>query len=189
IMKIRLKYNSPVILTFALLCLGVLIFSELTGYRYVSEWFVTHRGPLDSVRTYLTMFTYVLGHASIEHFASNMMLLLLVGPVVEEKYGSKNTLIIILFTAVLTAFANMAVTTNGLIGCSGVVFAFIILCSMTSFKRGEIPITMILVVTLYLGQEILAGVLSSDNISQMAHIVGGIAGAAFGFFLEGGRRR
>ena len=117
------------------------------------------------------------------------MLLLLVGPVVEEKYGSKNTLIIILITAVLTAFANMAVTTNGLIGCSGVVFAFIILCSMTSFKRGEIPITMILVVTLYLGQEILAGVLSSDNISQMAHIVGGIAGAAFGFFLEGGRRR
>ena len=34
-MKIRLKYNSPVILTFALLCLGVLIFSELTGYRYI----------------------------------------------------------------------------------------------------------------------------------------------------------
>ena len=27
------------------------------------------------MRTYLTMFTYVLGHASIEHFASNMMLL------------------------------------------------------------------------------------------------------------------
>uniref|UniRef100_UPI00272C035E rhomboid family intramembrane serine protease n=1 Tax=uncultured Faecalibaculum sp. TaxID=1729681 RepID=UPI00272C035E len=183
------RIHPPVILTFALLCLAVLVFSEFTGYRYVSDWFVTHRGPLDSVRTYLTMFTYVLGHASIEHFAGNMMLLLLVGPVVEEKYGSKNTLIIILVTAFLTAAANMAVTANGLIGCSGVVFAFIILCSMTSFKRGEIPVTMILVVVLYLGQEILAGVLTADNVSQMAHILGGIAGAAFGFFLEGGRRR
>lgn len=188
-MKIRLKYNAPVILTFALLCTAVLVFSEMTGYTYIADWFVTHRGPLDSVRTYLTMFTYILGHASVEHFMSNMMLLLLVGPVVEEKYGSKNTLIIMLFTAFLTAAANMAVTTNGLIGCSGVVFAFIILCSMTSFKRGEIPLTMILVVTLYLGQEILAGVISSDNISQMAHILGGIAGAAFGYFLEGGKRR
>lgn len=120
---------------------------------------------------------------------SNMMLLLLVGPVVEEKYGAKNTLIIIVFTAVLTAWANMAVTNNGLIGCSGVVFAFIILCSMTSFKRGEVPLTMILVVALYLGQEIVAGVISSDNISQMAHVIGGIAGAAFGFFLENGKRR
>ena len=188
-MKFRLKYNAPVILTFALLCSAVFLLSLVYGPSFLSDWFVTHRGPLSSIHTWLTMFTYVLGHASLEHFMSNMMLLLLVGPVVEEKYGAKNTLIIIVFTAVLTAWANMAVTNNGLIGCSGVVFAFIILCSMTSFKRGEVPLTMILVVALYLGQEIVAGVISSDNISQMAHVIGGIAGAAFGFFLENGKRR
>lgn len=187
-MKLRIKYNAPVILTFALLCTVILIISELTGYQFTADWFVTHRGPMGSLHTWITMFTYVLGHASVSHFMSNMMLLLLVGPVVEEKYGSKNTLIIILVTAFLTALANMLVTSDGLIGASGVVFAFIILCSMTSFKRGEIPLTMILVVALYLGQEIVAGVISSDNISQMAHIIGGIAGAAFGFFLEGGKR-
>lgn len=184
-MKIRLKYNSPVILTFALLCAAVLGISELTGYRFLDAWFVTHRGPLTSLRTYITMFTYVLGHASIEHFTSNMMFLLLVGPVVEEKYGSKNTVLIIVITAFLTALVNMIVTSNGLVGCSGVVFAFIILCSMTSFKRGEIPLTMILVVILYLGQEIAAGLLTTDNISQLAHILGGIFGAAAGFVLNG----
>lgn len=187
-MRFRIKYNAPVILTFAILCTVVLIFSELTGYKFTPTWFVTHRGSLSNPMTYLTMFTYVLGHASLEHFMGNMMLLLLTGPVVEEKYGSKNTLIIILFTAVLTALANMAVTSNGLIGCSGIVFAFIILCSMTSFSRGEIPLTMILVVVFYIGQEIVDGVFVQDNISQMAHIVGGIAGAAFGFFLENGQR-
>lgn len=183
-MKLRLKYNAPVILTFAILCTVVYIFSEMTGYRYTMEWFTTYRGPLTSLRTWVTMFTYVLGHASTEHFMSNMMLLLLTGPVVEEKYGSKNTLIIILATALVTALANMAVTTNGLIGCSGIVFAFIILCSMTSFKHGEIPLTMILVVIFYLGQEIINGVFVQDNVSQMAHIIGGISGAAFGFFLN-----
>lgn len=188
-MKIRLKYNAPVILTFVLLCAGVLGLSQLLGSSFTATWFVTHRGPLTSLHTWLTMFTYVLGHASLEHFVNNIMLLLLVGPVVEEKYGTKNTIIIIVVTAFLTAAANMLVTSNGLIGCSGVVFAFIILCSMTSFKRGEIPITMILVVIFYLGQEIAAGILTTDNVSQMAHILGGIAGAAFGFFLENGNRR
>lgn len=85
-------------------------------------------------------------------------------------------------TALITAIANMAVGTYGLIGCSGIVFAFVILCSMTSFGKGEIPITMILVVILYLGQEIVNGLTLQDNVSQMAHILGGIAGAAFGFF-------
>lgn len=187
-MKYRVKFNAPVILTFAALCLAVLVFSELTGYRYI-QWFVTHRGSLQDPMTYITMVTYVLGHQGWEHFLSNMMLLLLTGPVVEERYGTRNTIIIIVATAVVTALANMAVTANGLIGCSGVVFAFIILCSMTSFKKGEIPLTMILVVILYLGQEIMAGVLTADNISQMAHIMGGIAGAAFGFFLADTKKR
>lgn len=187
--KIRLKYNAPVILTFALICTVVLIVSELTGYSFVNEWCVTHRGPLGSLKTWVTMFTYVLGDASVSHFLNNMMLLLLVGPVVEEKYGSKNTLILILSTAFLTAAANMAVLRDGLIGYSGIVFAFIILCSMTSFRRGEIPLTIILVVTLYLGQEIVDGVVSADNVSQTAHIIGGIAGAAFGFYLNGDQNR
>lgn len=187
-MKIRIKYNAPVILTFALICAIVLGISQFDNYQMAASWFVTRRGPLDSFHTYITMFTYVLGHASVEHFMGNIMLLLLTGPVVEEKYGSKNTLIIILVTAVLTAIANMIVTDKGLIGCSGVVFAFIILCSMTSFSRGEIPLTMILVVVFYIGQEIMAGVLNQDDVSQMAHILGGVAGASFGFFLENGNR-
>lgn len=188
-MKLRLKYNAPVILTFALICTGVLIFSEIFGYSMVQRWFVTARGPLNSIHTYVTMFTYVLGHSSVSHFVNNMMLLLLTGPVVEEKYGSKNTIIIMAATALITAIANMAVGTYGLIGCSGIVFAFVILCSMTSFGKGEIPITMILVVIFYLGQEIVNGLTLQDNVSQMAHILGGIAGAAFGFFLNDSNRR
>lgn len=83
-MRFRIKYNAPVILTFAILCTMVLAFSEITGYKYTPELFVTHRGSLSNPMTYITMFTYVLGHASIEHFIGNMMLLLLTGPVGRE---------------------------------------------------------------------------------------------------------
>lgn len=187
-MGIRIKYNSPVILTFALLCLIVMLLSMAFGEQFLRTWFVTARGPLQDPMTFLRMFTYVLGHTSMEHFISNMMLLLLVGPIVEQRYGSAMTLITILVTAFFTAIANMVTSRNGLIGCSGVVFAMIILCSMTFYRSKTIPLTTVLVLALYLGQEIYSAVVLQDQVSQMGHIIGGITGAAFGYFLEGGNR-
>ena len=43
---------------------------------------------------------------------------------------------------------------------------------------------LILVAIIFLGQQIVEGVAFQDNISNMAHIVGGIVGAAFGYFLN-----
>ena len=42
---------------------------------------------------------------------------------------------------------------------------------------------MLLVVALYLGNEVVDGLSESDNISQMTHIVGGLCGIVFGFSL------
>ena len=64
------------------------------------------------------------------------------------------------------------------------VFAFILLSSITSFKKGEIPITFILVAVIYLGGQIYDGMFANDNISNMSHIIGGIVGAFCGFFLK-----
>lgn len=65
-----------------------------------------------------------------------------------------------------------------LCGASGVVFAFILLPSFTGFKDGEIPITFILVAVFFIGQQIWDGITVQDNISNMAHIVGGMIGGA-----------
>lgn len=73
-----------------------------------------------------------------------------------------------------------------LCGASGVVFAFILLSSFTSFKEGEVPLTFILVALLFVGQEIVQGLMVVDNVSNMAHIVGGMIGAALGFKLNKG---
>lgn len=43
-------------------------------------------------------------------------------------------------------------------------------------------IISIIALILYLGQEIVNGFISIDNVSQFAHIIGGFAGAFFGFF-------
>lgn len=64
------------------------------------------------------------------------------------------------------------------------VFAFILLSSFTSFKEGEIPITFILVAVFFIGQQIWEGITVQDNISNMAHIVGGVIGGFLGYGLN-----
>ena len=88
-------------------------------------------------------------------------------------------------TSVVTALVNFILFPNiGLCGASGVVFAFILLASFTGFKEGELPLTFILVAAIFLGQQVVEGITVRDNISNMAHIAGGIVGAAFGYFLN-----
>ena len=76
-----------------------------------------------------------------------------------------------------------------LLGASGVVFMMIVLSSLAGAQEGRIPLTLILVVIFYIGGEVINGVFQQDNISQMAHIIGGLCGAVIGFILEKGRRR
>ena len=56
--------------------------------------------------------------------------------------------------------------------------------SFTSFKEGEIPLTVILVAIIFIGQQVYEGLFVADNISNMAHIVGGIVGAVAGYLLN-----
>ena len=67
-----------------------------------------------------------------------------------------------------------------LLGASGIVFMMIVMASLAGMRDGCIPITLILVLVLYLGNEIVDGVMMSDNISQLTHIIGGICGAVLG---------
>ena len=56
--------------------------------------------------------------------------------------------------------------------------------SFTGFKEGEIPVTVILVAFIYIGQQIYEGLFIQDNISNMAHILGGVVGAVAGYTLN-----
>ncbi len=111
-------------------------------------------------------------------------MILVIGPMLEEKYGSSNILFVILTTAIITGLVNlMFFPGSRLLGASGVVFAFILLSSFTNFKEGTIPLTLILVVIIYLGGETYRGLFIRDNVSQLTHIIGGGVGAILGYIM------
>ena len=182
---IKFQYNSPVVLSFALLSLGALLLNNATGGWSNIRFFSVYRSSPTDIFTYPRFFLHVLGHADFDHYIGNMMLLLVIGPGLEERYGSKK-----LFWAIaLTAFVSGMVQwlffpRTILMGASGIVFMMIVMASLAGMKSGCIPLTLIAVLALYIGKEVVDGITLRDNISQITHIIGGISGAVLGIAMK-----
>lgn len=179
---LRISFNSPVVLSFTLICLAAYLLNCLTNGKSNLLLFEVYRSPLTNPLTYVRMFTHVLGHASWSHLINNMTLLLVIGPLLEEKYGSADLIIVTVTTAFVTGIVHFIFFPGtALLGASGVVFAYILLSSFACIKDGSIPLTFILVAILYIGGQIVDGVFIKDDVSNLTHIIGGIIGAFFGY--------
>ena len=194
-MKLRITYNAPVVLTFTIAAVVVFLINSAVPATRI--WFQAypdlHGGMLNSgtyvptAATYVGLVGHILGHASWEHLLGNFMLILLIGPILEERHGSFRLLVMILVTALVTGGVNLIVASSGLMGASGIVFMMILLASMANVRSGEIPLTFIAVAVIYLGGEIVKS-FHPDQVSHMAHLIGGAVGAVFGFLMAGKRR-
>ena len=180
--RIRITFNSPVILSFVGVCLLALILDKITGGISTLKLFSVYRSSFLNPLTYVRLIGHIFGHAGWSHFINNIMMILILGPMLEEKYGSKDILLVILITAVVTGAFHMIFSPfTRLLGASGVVFAFILLSSLTSFYDGGIPVTFILVAVIYIGEQIYQLIAITSNVSNITHIIGGAVGATFGF--------
>ena len=186
----RIQYNSPVVLSFAGVALLALLLGYLTKGWTTSYLFCVYRSSMLDPLTYVRAFGHVLGHVGYTHFAGNILMILVIGPALEEKYGSRPLLIAILFTALVSGLVQVILFPNSaLLGASGIVFMMIVMSSVGSFDEGRIPLTLILVVLLYLGGEVVNGILNTDNVSQLTHIVGGVCGAVIGYILSKNKKQ
>ena len=170
--RIGISFNSPVILGFAAVCVIAQILNMVTGGASNRAVFSVYGASLLNPLTWVRCIGHVFGHAGWDHLIGNLMYILILGPMIEEKYGARNTAIIILATAAVTGIISMIFFPRiMLLGASGVVFAFI------------------LVALLYIGQQVWQGVTQRDSISQMSHIIGGITGSVLGFTLNASQHK
>ena len=182
---LKISINSPVVLGFSAICLIALVLSIVTKETTNKLLFMTYHSSLTNPLTYLRFFTHVFGHSGMEHFMGNITYILLLGPLLEEKYGSKLLIHSIVITALITGVVNYVLFPNiALCGASGVVFTFILLSSFTGFKDREIPLTFILVAVIFIGQQVYEGIMLKDNISNLSHVLGGVVGSVMGYLLN-----
>ncbi|MCL1924485.1 MAG: rhomboid family intramembrane serine protease [Defluviitaleaceae bacterium] len=177
----RLKYNSPIILTYSLICIIVLGLGWLTDGASTSRFFVLFFTSFNDPLLYLRIFTHIFGHADWAHFVGNMTMLLLVGPLVEEKYGRNSLVRMILLTTFVGAIVHLLTSNAGALGASGIIFMLVLLASFSNSEKGDLPLTFVLVSIFFLGREVFNAFTIDDNVSRIGHIVGGTLGALLGF--------
>ena len=184
----KFSYNAPVALTFALISLGALVANYFTAGWVNHALFSVYRSSLTDPLTYFRFFGHVLGHSGYAHYIGNMVLILVLGPNLEDRFGSWTVLWAILFPELISGLVQVLFfPSTALRGASGIVFMMILLSSFGGVRNGTIPTTLILVAIFYLGGELWDAIFVRDNISQLTHIIGGLCGTVLGFALSGRR--
>ena len=178
-----LNYNSIVILSFFFLCLVIFFLNYISKDKLNRIVFSNYRSSLFSPLTYIRFFTHIFGHQNWQHFMNNFLYILLIGPMIEEKYGSVNLLIMIMITALVTGIFNF-VFTKRILGASGIVYMLIILSSAVNIDSGKIPVTLILICLFYIVNEVFNSLTKKDNISHASHLLGGLCGLVFCYVFK-----
>lgn len=174
--------NSKVILFYFFISFLLLILNNLTNKK-INKCFSSGRNNVFNIMTYVSMVTHIFCHSNYNHFKNNFLYILLIGPMIEEKYGSIKLIKMIIITSIITSLINIIISKKKIMGASGIVYMLILLSSLVNIETGKIPITLIFIFFFYIVTEIKDGLFKRDNISHLSHIIGAITGFIFGYYI------
>ena len=178
-----LSYNSIVTLSYFFLCLIVLILNKISKGK-LNNFLTFREGSFLNPINYIRFLTSGLCHSSWNHFRNNFIIILLIGPMLEDKYGSIPFLKMLIITTILSSLIHFFIYKHGAIGASDNTYMLIVLSSIVNITNGKIPITLILIFFFYIADEIINQISrKDDNISHDSHIVGAICGFIYGYFI------
>lgn len=178
----KFDYNSPVILTYFFICLIILLIDKLCKGKFSATFFTTYKNDsLLNPLTYFKLISHSLGHTDWDHLYSNFIKILLIGPLIEEKYGSINLLIAMIITSLIIGIINKLFGKGGILGASGAAYMLILLSSFVNMENGKIPITLTLIILFFVVDEVIKLFRrKKDGVSHLGHITGAICGVVFG---------
>lgn len=177
------SYNSLVIISYFLICFLFFILNVISKDK-VNSFFACRRGNIFNPLFYIRLIFSGLCHVDWNHFKNNFLIILLIGPMLEEKYGSLNLFYMLLSTSLASGIFHLIFYKSSTVGASDNVFMMVVLCSIVNITAGKIPITLILIVLFYVIDEVL-GIFKKkkDGISHDSHIIGAICGFVFGYLI------
>ena len=188
LLKDKLEIDSPAIILLFAICTVELIFGLILGNTLKELLFSCYKTSFLDLMQYPRLILHVFGHSGIEHYTSNMMVILLVGPTLESIYTTTNIIIVILVVALVTGLYSITVHPDYAVkGASGVAFAFIIMTAFSGLTEGtKIPISAILVIAFNITREVYSALTTlDDGIGHGVHVLGGIVGGICGLVLNG----
>ena len=181
-MNIQFDYNSPVIITYLLLSLFACLLNYVSKGASNQLLFSSYRSSPFDPFTYVRLVTHSIGHQNWSHLVGNFLYILLIGPIIEEKYGSTNLLFMLIITSIVIGIFNSFIDNYIICGASGNVYMLIVLSSFSNISEGKIPITLVLIFLFYITTELKDEFFGKEKgVYHWGHLMGAVCGLIFGF--------
>ena len=184
---LKFIYDTPATLTFAFICIGLfaadtLIFKNQLAANYLSSP-TTAGGKLafmaSNPLSYVRLITYAFGATSSSVLICNMIFILLLGPAMEERYGTVVIAIMTIVSILFSGVLNACFSKTSLTGCTAVIFIMIFLNSFVSLSKKKIPLSFVVVFILF-----VCSITFEGGIKIIINIAGGLCGSLFAFLTS-----
>ena len=192
--NLKVSYDAPVTLSFVIICalfflLNVLLIrsGKALGFEKIFASPTSQGGvlpfipsaPISYVRLLLYIFGNEGGHAS--ELFTNLILIMLLGPSMEERYGSVIIGIMIFVSALFSGVLNACFLETSLVGCVPLVSMMIFLNAFMSFSKKKFPLSFAAVMVLFVLVQIFTG---AGVLRIIVCIAGGLCGSLFAFLTS-----
>lgn len=194
----KLTFDYPVTVTFVIVSL-VLFLLDVYAFKgkMFSSILICHGSKqamvpfnFKSPADFTGLFLFAFGNASWEMLFANLIAILLLGQILEERYGSVMLGLMMFISTLISGVLTACISTVPLTGAGCVIFMMAVLVSLTELTKKRIPLSCLLVFVLFLSFEIFRnakGVSGTDVMQKicgvLVEMIGGICGSIFGFLV------
>ena len=187
--NLKFSYDAPVTISFVLICVVLFLLNSLVFKgMLVKNLFsspTTVAGTLPFIisqpMSYLRLLFYIFGANEPSVLITNLILIILLGPAMEERYGSVIIGIMIFVSALFAGVLNSCFCTKSLVGAVPVICMMIFLNAFISFSKKKIPLSFIVVIALFFVLQIFNG---EGIVYIFISIAGGLCGSLFAFLTS-----
>lgn len=193
-LNFKVSYDAPVTLTFVLISAIIFLLSfflakagKADGLEKIFTSPTAQTGALPFIvkqpLSYLRLLFYIFGSVADGALVlfTNLILIMLLGPAMEERYGSVIIGIMIFVSALFSGVLNACFCEASLVGSVPVVSMMIFLNAFMSFSKKKFPLSFAAVMILFVVLQVFSG---AGAVRIIICIAGGLCGSLFAFLTS-----
>ncbi|MCR4953009.1 MAG: rhomboid family intramembrane serine protease [Treponema sp.] len=187
--KINFAYDSPVALSFAIITILLFVMNALVIKGRIDVFFYapTNSGGafpfnLKDGASYLRLVLYQFGYFDLSFLFADLIIILLLGQILEERYGSVIMGLMMFFSTLFSGVLNACFGKEKLCGAASIVIMMVFLNALTSISKKKVSVLSVATIVLVICREIFAR--NGGFISVIVSVAGGLCGSLFAFLAS-----
>ena len=187
--NLKFSFDAPVTLSFVIISVILFILNNLViksgALGGVLSSPTAQAGSLPFIVnqpvSYLRLFLYIFGAGEVSSYMTDILIILMLAPAMEERYGSVIIGIMIFVSALFSGVLNACFCTECLTGAVPVICMMIFLTAFMSFSNKTVPITFIATIIAFGYLAITSGL---SAVRLIICVAGGLCGSLFAFLTS-----